>query len=234
MRIKILRYNADCVLNVHLRKGNQMNWFGTLFYDCFVQFIMCEFIFRNQLNLGFRFESEPKMFIFICNGVLVCYTHRNPVNTHGRRMSEQSQCLFVSHYIELRNAHVVIDTGSTSWVGQLCEMWVEICCFTALSRTSSHLSKEDTMAVLYVRYISFYRHRRNSRFVSMFTRRTRCGIKLWGKQTIRKTLWTRARTQYRIYSNGKSKNNGKEIDWTKKKRWNHRRLSEKGVSLRCK
>lgn len=84
------------------------------------------------------------------------------------------------------------------------------------TRLCSELSKMDTLAVVVGRcecvcvcvrallsacvsclciIFYFYRHRRNSRFVSMFTRRTRRGIKLWGKQTIYERLAERVRAR---------------------------------------
>lgn len=126
------------------------------------------------------------------------------------------------------NVSPVSGAAPESGSGAHCR--VEIGCFTTLSGTSfSGPSKMDALTVVCVRYISFYRHRRNSRFVSMFTRRTRRGIKLWGKPTIRKTLWARART-HNIFSNGRGKNNGKEIDWTKYEKMKSQTSFGKGVS----
>lgn len=124
-------------------------------------------------------------------------------------------------------------------VAESCTRWPEL----RLRSQTERRRKMDTYkywepSQVCVHDISFYRHRHNSRFVSMFTRRTRRGINLWGKNVkenkiqnlaIRKTLCESARARY-IYSNGQSENNeGKKK--MKTKRWNHRRASEKGC--RC-
>lgn len=98
------------------------------------------------------------------------------ISSNGGKKTSQREL----HFFHNRMAVEVVES---------CTRWPEL----RLRSQTERRRKMDTYILgaepsrLCVNYISFYRHRHNSRFVSMFTRRTRRGINLWGKNVKKKT-----------------------------------------------